>query len=204
MKRAADRDAAAAEEMEFERAARLRDRIRALSLGGAGRSIPETVEEADVFALHAEGGQACVQVFFFRAGQNWGNRAYFPRRSTRPTRRRRVLDAFLGQFYEDKPIPAPDPGPHAARRTANCWPRPSPEGRPQGRDRPPAARREARAGRPRPDQRPRGAGPQDGRKLGPVRSCWPGSARPSAWRRRPSGSRSTTTPTSWGPTRSAA
>ena len=73
----------AAEAMEFERAAKLRDRIRALSAISMEQSInPETVEEADVFALHMEGGQACVQVFFFRAGQNWGNRAYFPRVNT--------------------------------------------------------------------------------------------------------------------------
>jgi excinuclease ABC subunit C len=106
--------------MEFETAARLRDRIRALSSITLEQSInPETVEEADVFALHAEGGQACVQVFFFRAGQNWGNRAYFPRVNTMIAPDEAVsdacetpaddngaiLDAFLGQFYEDKPIP---------------------------------------------------------------------------------------------------
>ena len=74
---------AAAEAMEFERAARLRDRIRALSAISMEQSInPQGVEEADVFALHMAGGQACVQVFFFRAGQNWGNRAYFPRVNT--------------------------------------------------------------------------------------------------------------------------
>jgi excinuclease ABC subunit C len=110
----------AADEMEFETAARLRDRIRALSSITLEQSInPETVEEADVFALHAEGGQACVQVFFFRAGQNWGNRAYFPRVNTMIAPDEAVsdacetpaddngaiLDAFLGQFYEDKPIP---------------------------------------------------------------------------------------------------
>ena len=158
----------AAEDMEFERAAKLRDRIRALSAISMEQSInPETVEEADVFALHVEGGQACVQVFFFRAGQNWGNRAYFPRvntmvtdsRSEEPALDRRhpgdkpeislaghdaggaiseprpdasesdasepdapesdapesdapepdacgaIMDAFLGQFYEDKPVP---------------------------------------------------------------------------------------------------
>ncbi len=112
----------AAEAMEFERAAKLRDRIRALSAISMESQInPETVEEADVFAIHAEGGQACVQVFFFRAGQNWGNRAYFPRVNTMITdaeddgtaeENERVfgeagviLDAFLGQFYEDKPIP---------------------------------------------------------------------------------------------------
>jgi len=96
---------AASDEMEFERAARLRDRIRALSSVAQEQQInPETVEEADVFALHSEGGQACVQVFFFRAGQNWGNRAYFPRvdRQDEPAE---VMAAFLGQFYDDKPIP---------------------------------------------------------------------------------------------------
>ena len=156
----------AAEDMEFERAAKLRDRIRALSAISMEQSInPETVEEADVFALHVEGGQACVQVFFFRAGQNWGNRAYFPRVNTMvaeavedvllspcaagggdqaqpgeggvtaadlsepsaqdgggeaPSTASRspspngggsidecgaIMDAFLGQFYEDKAVP---------------------------------------------------------------------------------------------------
>ncbi len=96
---------AASDAMEFETAARLRDRIRALASVAQEQQInPETLEEADVFALHAEGGQACVQVFFFRAGQNWGNRAYFPRvdRSDEPPE---VMAAFLGQFYDDKPIP---------------------------------------------------------------------------------------------------
>jgi excinuclease ABC subunit C len=65
---------------------------------------PETLDEADVFALHAEGGQACVQVFFFRAGQNWGNRAYFPR-VDKADEDAEVMGAFLGQFYDDKPIP---------------------------------------------------------------------------------------------------
>ena len=104
----------AAEDMEFERAAKVRDRIRALSSISMEQSInPETVVEADVFALHAEGGQACVQVFFFRAGQNWGNRAYFPRVNTMIDEAAEgdfgengaILDAFLGQFYEDKPVP---------------------------------------------------------------------------------------------------
>jgi excinuclease ABC subunit C len=80
---------AAAEAMEFEKAARLRDRIRALAAISMEQSInPQRVEEADVFAVHAEGGQACVQVFFFRAGQNWGNRAYFPRIDKGTTARR--------------------------------------------------------------------------------------------------------------------
>ena len=74
------------------------------------------MDEADVFALHAEGGQACVQVFFFRAGQNWGNRAYFPR-VDKTDEDAEVMAAFLGQFYDDKPIPQADPGQHRARRT---------------------------------------------------------------------------------------
>ena len=81
----------------------LRDRIRALTNVQANQGInPESVEEADVFALHAEGGQACVQVFFFRAGQNWGNRAYFPRTGA-GAEPGEILEAFLGQFYDDKP-----------------------------------------------------------------------------------------------------
>jgi excinuclease ABC subunit C len=95
----------ASDDLDFERAARLRDRIRALSAIAMEQSInPETVDEADVFAVHAEGGQACVQVFFFRAGQNWGNWAYFPRvdKSDDETT---ILGAFIGQFYENKPIP---------------------------------------------------------------------------------------------------
>ena len=99
----------AAEAMEFEQAARLRDRIRALSSVSQEQSInPQTVEEADVFAVHAEGGQACVQVFFFRAGQNWGNRAYFPRVAgalDEGDEGAAILDAFLGQFYDSQSIP---------------------------------------------------------------------------------------------------
>jgi excinuclease ABC subunit C len=100
----------ASDEMEFERAARLRDRIRALASIAQEQQInPETVDEADVFALFAEGGQACVQVFFFRAGQNWGNRAYFPKLPglgvDKSDEDPEVMAAFLGQFYDDKPIP---------------------------------------------------------------------------------------------------
>jgi excinuclease ABC subunit C len=105
MARMAEEMQAASDEMEFERAARLRDRIRALAAVAQEQQInPETVDEADVFALHAEGGQACVQVFFFRAGQNWGNRAYFPR-VDKSDEDVDVMSAFLGQFYDDKPIP---------------------------------------------------------------------------------------------------
>jgi len=105
MARLAEQMQAASDDMEFERAARLRDRIRALASVAQETVInPTTFEEADVFALHAEGGQACVQVFFFRAGQNWGNRAYFPR-VDKADEDPDVMGAFLGQFYDDKPIP---------------------------------------------------------------------------------------------------
>jgi excinuclease ABC subunit C len=91
--------------LDFERAAIYRDRLAALSAVQAHQGInPRNVEEADVFAVHQEGGFSCVEVFFFRTGQNWGNRAYFPRadRSVGPSE---VLGAFLGQFYDDKPCP---------------------------------------------------------------------------------------------------
>src|SRR5829696_8989515 len=93
----------ASTELEFETAALYRDRLAALSAIQSQQGInPRTVEEADVFAIHQEGGFNCIQVFFFRAGQNWGNRAYFPKadRSLSPEE---VLGAFLTQFYEDKP-----------------------------------------------------------------------------------------------------
>jgi len=91
--------------LDFERAAIYRDRLAALSAVQAHQGInPRNTEEADVFAVHQEGGFSCVEVFFFRTGQNWGNRAYFPRadRSVGPGE---VLSAFLGQFYDDKPPP---------------------------------------------------------------------------------------------------
>src|SRR5690606_4568199 len=96
---------AASDAMDFEQAARVRDRIRALSAISMENSVSaEGVAEADVFGLHADGGQACVQVFFYRGGQNWGGRAYFPRVDRTDTDPE-ILAAFLGQFYEDKPVP---------------------------------------------------------------------------------------------------
>ncbi len=96
---------AASDALEFESAARLRNRIRALASVRAAQGInPTTFDEADVFALHQEGGQSCVQVFFFRAGQNWGNRAYFPRHTSEETAPD-ILAAFIAQFYEDREPP---------------------------------------------------------------------------------------------------
>jgi len=95
----------ASTDLEFERAALYRDRLAALSAIQAQQGInPRTLEEADLFAIHQEGGYSCVQVFFFRTGQNWGNRAYFPR-ADRSLSAGEVLNAFLAQFYDDKPAP---------------------------------------------------------------------------------------------------
>jgi excinuclease ABC subunit C len=92
-------------ELEFETAAVFRDRLAALSAIQSQQGInPRTVEEADVFAIHQEGGYSCVEVFFFRTGQNWGNRAYFPRAEKSFTPEE-VLSSFLAQFYDDKPPP---------------------------------------------------------------------------------------------------
>jgi excinuclease ABC subunit C len=91
--------------LDFERAAIYRDRLAALSAVQSHQGInPRGIEEADVFAVHQQGGFSCVEVFFFRTGQNWGNRAYFPKadRSLGPGE---VLSAFLAQFYDDKPPP---------------------------------------------------------------------------------------------------
>ena len=95
----------AAEELAYERAAEFRNRLQALSHVTSDQNInPDGIEEADVFAAHSEGGQTCVQVFFFRTGQNWGNRAYYPRADKSLTTAD-VLDAFIAQFYDDKPVP---------------------------------------------------------------------------------------------------
>src|SRR3954466_12867511 len=95
----------ASNELEFETAALYRDRLAALSAVQSQQGInPRTVEEADVFAIHQEGGYSCVEVFFFRTGQNWGNRAYFPRAEKSFTPEE-VLGSFLAQFYDDKPPP---------------------------------------------------------------------------------------------------
>ena len=95
----------AADALDFERAAIYRDRLSALSHVQSHQGInPQTVEEADVFAVHLEGGMSCIQVFFFRTGQNWGNRAYFPKADTSLSSSE-ILGPFLSQFYDDKPCP---------------------------------------------------------------------------------------------------
>ena len=95
----------ASNSLEFERAAGLRDRIRALTNVQSSQGInPKTVNEADVVALHMDGDQACVQVFFIRANQNWGNRAFYPR-NTSGADADEVMESFIAQFYDNKTPP---------------------------------------------------------------------------------------------------
>jgi excinuclease ABC subunit C len=95
----------ASAKLEFEGAAVLRDRIRALAQIQSHQSIAlPSIDEADIFAAHLEGGQICVQVFFLRAGQNLGNRAYFPSHG-KELDEGQVLEAFIGQFYEARQAP---------------------------------------------------------------------------------------------------
>jgi excinuclease ABC subunit C len=95
----------AADALDFERAARYRDRLRAMSHIQSSQGInPSTFDEADLFAAHSEGGQTCIQVFFFRAGQNWGNRPYFPRHA-QDMELPEILESFIGQFYDERTAP---------------------------------------------------------------------------------------------------
>ncbi|AXE63200.1 excinuclease ABC subunit C [Hyphomonas sp. CACIAM 19H1] len=104
-KRLAAEMEAASEAMEFETAARLRDRIRAIAHVRSTQDVnPDGIEEADVFAISMEGGVSCVQVFFIRAGQNWGASAHFPRHE-RDQSVAEILAAFLVQFYDKRPPP---------------------------------------------------------------------------------------------------
>jgi excinuclease ABC subunit C len=95
----------ASDRQDYEQAAKFRNRLWALAHVTADQAIsPEGIEEADVFAAHQDGGVTCVQVFFFRSGQNWGNRAYFPR-ADKSIGVEEVLESFIAQFYDDKPVP---------------------------------------------------------------------------------------------------
>ena len=95
----------ASEAMEFERAASLRDRIKALTQVQQSQGInPRGVEQADVIALHLDHGQACVQVFFIRAHQSWGNRDFYPKTGA-GAEEPEIMEAFIAQFYDDKDPP---------------------------------------------------------------------------------------------------
>ena len=188
---------------DYERAASFRDRLTALSHIQSRQGInPQTVKEADVFAAHQEAGQTCIQVFFFRSGNNWGNRAYFPRADKslaggggaevvhRPVLRRQAAAEAHPAVARHCDAPAARRGAVAARRA-------------QDRGDAAGARREARAGRACADQCARGAG-APARRVdlagGDPRRGLPSC---SISTRRPSGSRSTTTAISPAPTRSA-
>ncbi len=113
----------ASEDLDFERAAVYRDRLAALSHVQSHQGInPSGVDEADVFAIHHEGGISCIQVFFFRTGQNWGNRAYFPKADPSLTAGRSA-ERLSGAVLRRQALPAADPalrdrrGTGAARRT---------------------------------------------------------------------------------------
>ena len=95
----------ASDTQDYELAATYRDRLTALAQVQSHQGInPHTLNEADIFAVHEEAGQFCVQVFFFRTGQNWGNRAYFPR-ADKTYDETEVMEAFVTQFYDGKPVP---------------------------------------------------------------------------------------------------
>jgi excinuclease ABC subunit C len=95
----------ASEVLDFESAARLRDRLKAMSQIQSSQGVnPSTFDEADLFAAYSEGGQTCIQVFFFRAGQNWGNRPYFPRHAS-DMELPEILESFIGQFYDERTAP---------------------------------------------------------------------------------------------------
>jgi len=97
---------AAAEALDYEAAARLRDRLKAMSHIQSSQGVnPSTFDEADLFAAYSEGGHTCIQVFFFRAGQNWGNRPYFPKHD-RDLALSEVLESFIGQFYDERTAPS--------------------------------------------------------------------------------------------------
>jgi len=95
----------ASDALDFEAAAKLRDRLKAMSHIQSSQGVnPSTFDEADLFAAYSEGGHTCIQVFFFRAGQNWGNRPYFPKHD-RDLPLAEVLESFIGQFYDERIAP---------------------------------------------------------------------------------------------------
>ena len=151
----------ASEALEFERAARLRDRISALSAIQGEQSVnPRSVPEADVFAIAEQAGQFCIEAVFFRTYQNWGNRAYFPR-ADRALSAAEVLDAFLAQFYLDRPAPRLVLLSHDVPSAATLCEILSARAGPH-RDRGAQARREEGVGRERAAQCARGAVAQAG------------------------------------------
>ena len=186
----------AAERLDFEQAARIRDRIQAMSFVTAQQGInPQTVDEADVFGLAQEGGQTCIQVFFFRSGQNWGNRAYYPK-ADRAAEAAEVLAAFLAQFYDDKPVPGLILLSHDIEERALLEEALSTHAGHKVEIAVPQRGEKKAAGRACRHQCARGAGSQDGRILLAGEAARRRGSGSSGWRRRRVGSRSTTIPIS--------
>ena len=95
----------ASEDLDYEKAAIIRDRIKALTQIQSSQKINQTnLKEADVISVFKESGKTCVQVFFFRSKQNWGNQAYFPKHDP-DEKEEKILSSFLAQFYENKTVP---------------------------------------------------------------------------------------------------
>ena len=95
----------ASKELDYEKAAILRDRIKALTQIQSSQKISESnLKEADVISVFKESGKTCVQVFFFRSKQNWGNQAYFPKHDP-DEKIEKILSSFISQFYENKSVP---------------------------------------------------------------------------------------------------
>ena len=173
----------ASDAMDFEAAAKLRDRLRAMSHIQSSQEVnPSTFEEADLFAAYSEGGQTCVQVFFFRAGQNWGNRPYFPRHSN-DLPLAEVLESFVGQFYDERTAPKlitllRRPA-RAAELAVGC---PRLARRPSGwKSRHPSAAKSARSWKRAMANAREQLGPAAGRRTAPRPSCWKASPTPSGW-----------------------
>ena len=187
----------ASEALDFERAARLRDRLQAPSAISSRirASIPRPSRDADVFAAHTQGGETCVQVFFFRAGQNWGNRPFFPRHRPRALDRRSARSLhrpILRRAHGAGAGPAVgnDSRMRAARRSVVAA-----RGA-QGRNLRAAAGREARDRGDGAAERARAIGPAAGGEQRPARTAGRRGGSSSGSTRRPSASRSTTIPTS--------
>ncbi len=194
----------ASERLDFEAAARYRDRLAALSHVSTHQGInPQGVDEADVFAVHQDGGQTCIEVFFFRTGQNWGNRAYYPR-ADKALEGAQVLGEFLAQFYDDKPTPKLILLSHEIEERALLEEALSERAGRRDHRHGAAAWREARPGRTCAVERARCARARRWRNRQVSARCSTAWRRSSTCPRRRSASRSTTTATSWAPMRSAA
>ena len=193
----------AADELDFERAASYRNRLWALAHVTADQAInPEGVEEADIFAASRTAGRPASRCSSSAPGQNWGNRAYFPK-ADRSLAVEEVLDSFIAQFYDDKPVPRLILLSHDVPNRELLAEALSHQGRAQGRDPRAAARHQVRPRRARADQCPRGARPPARGELVAAPPARGAGRALRARRARRAASRCSTTATSWAPTRSA-